>query len=419
MTFDKEFLLKQSKSFCIAPWIHLYSSPIGQVGPCCISRNNSGPQADTSGIYNSDNSSLINLVNSPVMNKLRYQMLNETLSPICSACHEYEAAGIDSFRNSLNREFAQHFDYSVGETNEDGSLKAFRMRYFDIRFNNICNFKCRTCGPEYSSNWEQENKKYLVRSRVIPKNNYTQVLQDVLDQIPNIESAYFAGGEPLITEEHYLILEEMIKHGRTDIRLKYNTNLSNLKFKNKDIFDLWKQFKYRVFIYASIDHFGERAEYIRHGTDWGLIESNFLAVKKEPYIRLQMNTVLSLFNYVTLKEFYQYLYDKNLYTSEDATFSLYNMSSPEYLSISALPTELRLLGRKKITELIEISKIHHTHFQQNKIDQIANTLKWEINAPDIWNEQKTFLKSEIIRLDAIRGENFVKVFPELARLMDD
>jgi hypothetical protein len=38
-----------------------------------------------------------------------------------------------------------------------------------------------------------------------------------------------------------------------------------------------------VDIYASIDHYGERAEYIRHGTDWGLVESNFLQAKKTPY----------------------------------------------------------------------------------------------------------------------------------------
>jgi len=244
-------------------------------------------------------------------------------------------------------------------------------------------------------------------------------LQDVLDQIPNIESAYFAGGEPLITEEHYLILEEMIKCGRTDIKLIYNTNLSNLKFKNKDLLNLWKQFKNKVAVYASIDHFGERAEYIRHGTDWGIVENNFIAVKKEPYIKLQMNTVLSLFNYVTIKDFYQYLYDKNLYMPNDGIFSLYNLSSPIHLSINVLPNNLRLIGRKKIIELINISKKYHAHSREGKINQFLSVLKWDIKSPNTWNEQKLILKSEISRLDSIRGENFVKVFPELASLMDD
>ena len=30
------------------------------------------------------------------------------------------------------------------------------MRYMDIRFSNIRNMKCRTCGPELSSQWATE-----------------------------------------------------------------------------------------------------------------------------------------------------------------------------------------------------------------------------------------------------------------------
>lgn len=416
MTFDKEFLLKKSKTFCMAPWIHLHSSPVGQISPCCIARNNTFPLYKTEGIRNTKNSSMIELVNSPIMNNLRHQMLNEKESPMCNACYDHEIAGVDSLRTSMNIEFGHHFDESVNETNDDGSLKSFTMRYFDIRFNNICNFKCRTCGPAFSSLWEQENKRYNIS---IQKYSYTQLLQDVLDQIPNIETAYFAGGEPLITEEHYLILEEMIRQGRTDITLRYNTNLSNLKFKNKEIFELWRQFKKRVSVYASIDHFGERAEYIRHGTNWGDIESNFIAVKKETNINLQMNTVLSLFNYLTLKEFYQYLYDKKLYVPKDFTFSLYNMSTPEHLSVSALPMELRLIGRKKLEELIIISKNYHKFSSSHKISQFENAIKWDTNSPDNWDSQKSYLRSEIARIDSIRDENFIKVFPELAKILEE
>ena len=418
MTLDKEFLLKKSRTFCMAPWIHLHSSPVGYIGPCCISRGVSGSTNKNGENRNAENSSLMELVNLPIMNNLRHQMLNEIPNQICGNCYEHEMGGIRSFRNSVNEDFGDYFDESVNETNEDGSLKTFKMRYFDIRFNNICNFKCRTCGSEFSSQWEQEDKKYLVRPHGNPKHVYTQLLQDVLDQIPNIDTAYFAGGEPLITEEHYLILEEMIKHGRTDIQLRYNTNLSNLKFKNKDIFDLWKHFKSKISIYASIDHVGERAEYIRHGTDWGLIESNFIRVKKESYIKLQMNTVLSIFNYVTIKDFYEYLYDKNLYTAQDSTFSLYGMTTPVHLTVNTLPLGLRLVGRKNFTDLINFSRTYH-NYHQDKMDQFDDLLKWETSLPDKWDDHKRYFRSEITRLDAIRGENFVKVFPELARLMDD
>jgi MoaA/NifB/PqqE/SkfB family radical SAM enzyme len=31
----EEFLLKDSKTFCIYPWIHLHAYPTGEAYPCC------------------------------------------------------------------------------------------------------------------------------------------------------------------------------------------------------------------------------------------------------------------------------------------------------------------------------------------------------------------------------------------------
>ena len=86
-----------------------------------------------------------------------------------------------------------------------GRIINFRMRYFDIRFSNICNFKCRTCGSAFSSQWEQEDLKSQSESGVphyameIEKGNSKEFLRNVIQQVPNFEVAYFAGGEPLIT----------------------------------------------------------------------------------------------------------------------------------------------------------------------------------------------------------------------------
>ena len=40
------------------------------------------------------------------------------------------------------------------------------------------------------------------------------MLNEVLEQVEHIDLAYFAGGEPLITPEHYVILEEMTLTGQ-------------------------------------------------------------------------------------------------------------------------------------------------------------------------------------------------------------
>lgn len=407
-------MLEKSDSFCMYPWIHLHTTPTGVAAPCCIAEST----ATEDGVGNSRAESLINLVNSEKMSKLRLDMLHGIKNPECIKCHMHEAQGVTSARQYANKEFAHVFDEALQYTNLDnGTLSHFEMKYFDVRFSNICNFKCRTCNSMFSTQWEQEDLKSRVPwAKLFPKNDNKQFLQDVVDQIPYIEVAYFAGGEPLITEEHYILLEEMIKQGKTNIKLRYNTNLSNLKFKNKDLLSLWQQFKYPIDIYASIDHYGERAEYIRHGTDWGQVETNFLSAKSKPFISLQINTVLSVFNLLTIDQFYQYLIDKKMYTVRCNAYQLYNMSTPEHIACHILPNEYKLRGKEAIENSIKI--LRSRAFSELKISQLSGTLQW-IFSRENWEEQKMKFRSEVMRIDQIRGEKFDRVFPELAPLLKE
>lgn len=402
--------LTDNKAFCLAPWIHIHTSPSGVAAPCCISA--SCGQLD--GVGNAHTQSLTEIVNSPKMNQLRTDMLAGIKNAECTRCHEHEESDIRSSRQMLNHEFAQYADEALADTNADGTLNNFKMRYFDIRFSNICNQKCRTCGPGFSTLWEQEEAKRFPVFDLVPKRN-DEFLDDVVGQIENMSSAYFAGGEPLITEEHYILLEEMIRQGKTDIRLRYNTNMSNIKFKNKDILDLWKHFDNKIDVYASIDHYGERAEYIRHGCDWGNIEENFLAVKKTPYINIQINTVLSVFNYLTLHEFYTYLIEKGLYSRRDYVYTLYNMSTPVELAAHILPTHLKEIGKVKLGDTVKMFK--SLNFKREAIAQLDNANAW-VFSQDTWHEHKFAFIEEVQLRDKLRGEDFAHVFPELRTMLD-
>jgi len=411
-SLDKDFLLNKSQSFCMAPWIHMYVAPEGVASPCCISEFASTRE----GVGNARNQSLIELVNSEKMNGLRSDMLNNVKNSGCVKCYNHEDQRITSSRNYYNIEQSAHCDDSVSATNNDGSLAKFKMRYFDIRFSNICNMKCRSCGAGFSSMWELEDSKNNLTTVITQKNNNKDFLKEVLDQIENMDLAYFAGGEPLITEEHYLMLEEMIRQGRTDIKLRYNTNLSNFKFKNKDLMGLWKHFKNPILVYASIDHYGSRAEYIRHGTDWATVENNFITAKKTPFIKLQMNTVVSVYNYLTLSDFYTYLIDKQLFVPKDWKYMLYNMSNPEHLSTHILPAEYKALGKESLLQAKQL--LIAKKYKQEQVTQLDETIRW-IESSNTWEAQKEMFRSETNRLDTIREESFVKTFPELAGLMED
>ena len=403
---NKEFLLKESKTFCMFPWMHLNVTPKGDIYPCC-SNNYTTPFGSTK------ETSLKQAFNNDKMKQLRLNMLSETKSEICTFCYKHEEAGPHSFRNYSKEHWGKDFDELVPQTQPDGTMPDFKMKYYDIRFSNICNFKCRTCGAEFSSQWAAEQKAnhdpnhYIV---IHADDNKGNLLDEVLTHIEHIDLAYFAGGEPLITDEHYTILEEMIRKGRTDVTLRYNTNASNIKYKNHDILDLWKHFK-RVELSCSIDHYGERAEWLRHGTDWGKVESNLLTFRNLDFVKFQMNTVFSIFNYTTIGEFYNYLKEKNLVKIDDWHHSLYLAVHPPYYSAKSMPKELKEIAQTKAKKFIESNGPSWVLLN----NLVGDGIKFAAES-DTWEENKKTFFMHTLATDKIRGERFFDVFPELNKL---
>ena len=407
MNVDKNHLLNESKEFCMFPWLHLNVTPKGDIYPCCSNDY-------TEPFGNTKETSLKDAFNNEKMKQLRLDMLNGRKNKICDFCYKHEDSGPHSFRNYSKEMFAHRFDETVPTTLEDGTVPDFNMHYFDIRFSNICNFKCRTCGSEFSSKWGEEMRKnYDPKHPVVihadPKGN---LLQEVLDQVDNIDLAYFAVGEPLITDEHYVMLEEMIRKGRTDITLRYNTNASNIKYKKHDILELWKHFK-KVELSCSVDHYGERAEWLRKGTDWGKIEENLLIFRDLEQVVFQMNTVFSIFNYSTIGEFYQYLKDKGIVRREDWYHSLYLAVHPEYYCAKSLPKELKAIAKTNALSYAE--KFENDGTSLSRL--IADAVNFAGESDD-WAKVKPVMLQHTKSIDRIRDENFWDVFPELNKLRD-
>jgi len=406
--FNKDYLLKESKVFCMFPWLHLNVTPKGDVYPCC-SNNYTTPFGNTR------ISSLKEIFNGEHMKQLRLNMLNETPSKICEFCYKHEEAGPYSFRTYSIEQFDKRFDELIPTTNEDGTMDEFKMHYFDIRFSNICNFKCRTCGSEFSSQWGAEMRKHHDKKHpiVIHADKAGNLLNEVLEHIEHIDLAYFAGGEPLITDEHYIILEEMIRKDRTNITLRYNTNASTLLYKKHNILELWKHFK-RVELSCSIDHYGKKAEWLRHGTDWGKIESNLLTFRNLDYISFQINTVFSIFNYFTLGEFYEYLKSKDIIREKDWYNSLYLAVHPSYYSAKSMPKILKTEAKERAKAFCEANSQSNPTLARLVVDAINFA-----DTKNTWAENKQTFFGHTNSIDKIRNEEFIKTFPELTCLLTE
>ncbi|NBO99879.1 MAG: twitch domain-containing radical SAM protein [Proteobacteria bacterium] len=417
LKLKQKYLLEESKHFCILPWLHIHSVPNGNVSPCCISY----PGHFTGKVKSETR--LMELVNSDPMKQLRLNMVDDKPSTICKTCYNTEAIGGASFRQHSNKIYAQFYERAVSNsTEESGNLTEFKMNYFDFRFSTICNFKCRTCTSDYSSQWEQENVKHKKDYVPIRREKSTPLLDDIIEQIPNMHEAYFAGGEILITDEHYTLLENMIAKGKTDTILKYNTNLSVFNFKDKNLIDLWKQFKFPISIGGSLDHYGSRAEYLRHGTDWNKIADNIRYLKSNLGSKADLcyNTVLSVFNVLTLQDFYKNLVRENLYDPTiDGVFSIYKISSPSYYSPHILNLEEKSYAIGQIEQLINFFRLYRR--DRNRFESIKKVLEDTITFLKLdidLSKEIDMFKQETLRLDQIRKENFVDIFPELKRLVE-
>jgi len=379
-----------SNTACRKLWDHLYIGTDSNVLPCCIADHRYP-------IGNIDNQSIESILDSDSALRIRQSMMDGYRTKSCSVCYENEDNNIKSVRNVFT----------------PTSTKRHKIRYLDVRLNNICNFKCRMCSEYFSSSIQQETidmfgKEAILgheqidlssNSRKTRLNNLGKFLPYVTKDIKQI---YFAGGEPLITEEHYGILDQLIAVKNFDIKITYNTNLSRLTYKSNNIFDYWKQFS-DVSVGASIDASGQVAEYVRHGTIWQDIVDNIKAIKTQtPHVNLKITSTVSWLTLENLIELQSLWIKQGLFTRDNLKIA--TLVSPKFLCLTSLPQ----FYKERLSK-----KIEH-HIQELGQCQLAQH----------WAEAKNFMNSTDSRytlseftnttqkLDNHRKESFVKVFPQ-------
>ena len=425
--------LKNNGVFCILPWMSAYVNTDSTVWSCCVNKamtdgdvrnklkeENSDWVADKSIISND----LENIINDNHFKQLRLDMLNGVENQNCFDCINLEKNTGHSYRKDFNFDFEDEL-YRVQDTQEDGTIKDFDVIYLDFRFSNVCNFKCRSCRPEWSSTWAKEARDndrhpYTEWDGYIPRYNLTQeeFISKFEGSLSKVKKIYFAGGEPLAAREHYWILDYLIKNNNTDVLIDYNTNLSMLKNPKLklSVVDYWEKFE-NISLRVSIDGMGEKAEYIRKGTDWQVIEDNFKYVRQRlPNVNIGVSSVFQLFNAIHLADFYQDWIDKKIIT-EKAIENIFviPLTGPIHLSSQVLPNEVKDLVVKRWDEFKEknkslLAKSEHNSFMSSITRSIQH-----MKSEELYETHKREFEKFTWYLDKIRRESFSDIFPELKK----
>jgi len=405
----EQFLLSESKTFCMYPWIHLHAYPNGQAFPCCMS--------ETSGqVGNTKTQSLEQIWNGPEMRELRLNMLNDKPSPACTRCYEQEQSGFFSGRKSANKHHGHHIE-RILETKSDGKFDRFEMTYWDIRFSNLCNLRCRSCGHIFSSQWYQDQAKiagpeWKIKNQVLnfAGRTETDIWEQLTPHLDYVEQIYFAGGEPLMMDEHYHILEELERRGRFDVRLIYNTNFTHVKLKSRYVFDYWKKFR-SVAVGASLDAMGPRAEYIRHGTDWFQIEENRRRMMAScPGVDFYISPTLSIMNAWHLPDFHRDWVEKGLIQAQDLNVNI--LQDPVHYRIDIAPMQYKQRLRMKFEEHLEWLRPRDP--LQRATVGFESAIKFMMDTDNTQLLPK--FKEKTAQLDEIRGEFLLRSIPELEAL---
>ena len=278
--------------FCTAPWTHTYVSPQGERRLCCASREEAKFQKQylDSGTKKGkfEPETLEEHWNSDYMKDIRKRMLAGEKLKECEVCND-QVLNLHTYRKYFTETLFPHkVEDIIANTAMDGTYSDLPVSY-DYRISNLCNFKCRMCGEQLSSSWEAEKKKHnLIDVKQDPwmeptnRKKITNFQEEVLEvelqrAVDNktIEEIYWVGGEPLMWERHWTIMQQLVDNGHSkNVTIRYNTNLSRVKYKDYNLWDMLPHFK-NVNICASIDGAYDVGEYIRTGLKWDEWLDNF------------------------------------------------------------------------------------------------------------------------------------------------
>ena len=397
-----------SKTFCVLPFMHVATNASGNYRVCCNStpgknqiRNSKGESMhlakdDIESVWYSD-----------FYQDLRKQLINGERPEMCQRCFSEEDAGVKSSRQSFNEGwYREDIDIKVKPERMD-------VRYVDLRLGNLCNLRCRMCNPYASSQWVKEWNDVIDTAELVPNEKLDEseterltnmnwfenpmVWQNISKIADSIEEIYLTGGEPTLATKQYDLFQYLHDNKLSaNIRLKYNTNLTNIP---DQLVWHWHRFKL-IKINASIDAVGDLDRYVRNPSAWPKIEENFKKLRRLRNTRMQIHSTIQTYNVLDLHKLYDWC-DSIMF--EDVFLNILN--HPKCLNIRTLPKNLKELVCKRL----------ENYQNRPKVKQMISYMLSEDWYDQRWNEFVAYTNA----LDKSRNENILELVPEFKNYWHD
>lgn len=394
-------MIKQGKNekmdnFCIAPFVHMYIHSNEGSRVCCMTTESSAIADDT-------DMDLRKRWSDRYIKEIRATFLKDERPEICSKCFSIEDNGGKSDRNRFNELYEDmKFEFDV----EFGTQYKSPLD-LDIRPGNLCNLKCRMCGPISSSQIQREVQKNTSLHEIYGT-GYIQTT-DVLSDSTNIEFLLenadkgrrikFLGGEPTIMPEVDKFLDILISNGMTDVPLHFTTNCTNNK---KSFIDKLSNFSAVSFNY-SIDGVDKVVEYIREPVKFSSINEN-IKLYHDMATYGQITYTYQAYNFFNLIDTVRWSTNLGISLRPEV------LLKPDWCNIRVLPVSIR----------------HRYAGMMLRMDEMKNSLQHNTLQPvlhKILNDDTQYDITKLARytklLDDVRGTHIKDYIPEIWELLKD
>jgi len=461
-----------SKTFCILPWIHLSTRPNGHMRVCCtanassVGATNDRVHGGEVGVLKQADGKPANLNvtdfltswNNDYMKNTRLAMLAGEEPASCIKCYKEEREGHRSKRQWETEYWMKRVDVDqlIKDTDTNGGIPP-KISYIDMRFGTKCNLACVMCSPHDSSLWIPEWQKVYpqVQNETLKQTmgwdnkgsvngasynwhkNNPKFWEQLWDQVPHMKQLYFAGGEPLIIDEHYDILEQCIRQGYAkDMEIRYNSNGVEWR---EDLFELWSHFKLVRFHY-SVDAVGERNSYIRYPSKWTRTVEAFHQLDQETTnnVEITIACAVQALNIYYIPEFLQWKLQQNfkkinMWPFGAGGINYHFVYHPPHLNVKILPAWFKDEIEAKYEEFIpwwdKNWELGVPTWHKGKIDKDTwlnadygvKRLRGMVRfaKSEDWSRRLPEMKEYLELLDKQRGTSFYETFPEMKDIFRD
>jgi MoaA/NifB/PqqE/SkfB family radical SAM enzyme len=349
------------KHFCPIPFHHLAIRPSGEVYPCCFFKHEETP-ADFNLQYP-------NVFEHPFLENVRTKLRNDEYVEGCSRCYKNEELTGKSMRT----------DYlEITKVPPENH----KLTYLDLALSNVCNNRCRMCGPGLSTSWYSDAKKLgiPIQSGVL-EHEYNL---DNFD-LSGLTFIKLIGGEPLLEQEKFISV--LNRCDLKNLRLLITTNATVRP--NDELLAIFKQCK-NVKWLLSIDAYGSLNDFLRKGSKWIEVADNLQWFVETFPNNVNVHSVASIYNINCLDQLHNYICSNHPSIHQKHVM----IDGSDWMHPGNLPTDVKELIKNKLRSF----KIENIEVILNSLDQEGNTM---------------LFKREDEKLNNLRNEHWKDYNPEL------